>query len=122
MTLEQIQTLTDDEIRVRVAELMGFTEVRFQGSGSYVGFVGKAPRMTWSGYPIANYPADLNACASFEATLTDKQWEDYGEHICDEFMRQRGDMTIAEMTRAAFGASARQRCEAFLATMGKDTP
>lgn len=61
---------------------------------------------------LPNYPADLNACASFEATLTDE------EHR--EFRNQLGEVVgdVALFCRKMISATAHQRCLAYLKTKG----
>ena len=54
---------------------------------------------------LPNYPEDLNACAEFEATLTDDKWDMYCENLGGSL-------------RACASATARQRCIAYLKTKG----
>jgi len=109
MTLEQIQALTDDEIRVRVAELMGY---RLLPSNN-------PKQLTWQmgGVTVTppNYPAGLNACASFEATLTREQCQAYNRKLM-ETVTERPD-TEPQSLRWSWGRPPRARCEAFLAVM-----
>ena len=57
--------------------------------------------------PLPDYPEDLNACAEFEKTLTDKElWQ------IDAILFNLPDC------RAPFVATARQRCLAYLKTKG----
>lgn len=110
MTLEQIQSLTDDEIRVRVAEIMGWSEISTRCMwGLPPGAEDDGTEDSLKHFP--NYPADLNACADMECMLTDAQWITY-------IARLHNDVVIYP-TRLAVAATARQRCEAFLAVMGK---
>lgn len=62
---------------------------------------------------IPNYPADLNACAEFEKTLSDREWEKYVALLSQGITR-----TWWEGARAVCRAKAEQRCEAFLRTKG----
>ena len=97
--------LTDDEIRIKVAEAMGWDKV----------YKGPEPDNRWISpcgryktlEEIPNYPLDLNACAEFEKTLTDKElWQ------IDAILFNLPDC------RAPFVATARQRCLAYLKTKG----
>lgn len=98
--------MTPDEIRIAVAECLGweFPSNLILCSDGRWGF--KQGRQESDKVP--DYPNDLNACAEFEATLTSQERETYAfwlAHICD------------------FGtyifATALQRCEAFLRTKDK---
>lgn len=115
MTLEQIQKLTDDELRVRVAELRGWKN---HARGSYHDWrdADGCSRNTSTGMP--NYPADLNACHEFERNLAgfnpQTAKSQYGDYIS-------ALQTITGWWRTPC-APARARCEAFLTVMGKDTP
>ena len=117
MTLEQIQALSDDEIRVMVAKLAGWHPIEdvygYPPDPDYVwGY--KGPGML----ELPNYPADLNACRfDFETgtrmdrnqrnrylnTLYNLTWSEDNDEVDDDF--------------AWLTASARARCEAFLAVM-----
>ena len=128
MILEQIQALSDDEIRARVAELTGDWKncriIRGQ-HGDWDDVVGFGTyddgTLVDSEDPVPNYPADLNACAEFEATLTFEQAEDYHESLSDiTFQKRKEQDNPAPPRFATATAPARQRCEAFLAVMGKE--
>ena len=124
MTLEQIQALTDDEIRVRVAELMGWREIpwseltnpREAREQKLFCRSNEDHRCEW----LPNYPADLNACASFEATLTREQCQAYNRKLM-ETVTERPD-TEQQSLRWSWGRPPRARCEAFLAVMQPETP
>lgn len=91
--------LTDEEIRIKVAEAMG--------------------TMCWSyalptkciGASVPNYPESLNACAEFEATLTDHELM-LMHHQITKILRQMKD------PRPAWRAPAKVRCLAYLKTKG----
>jgi hypothetical protein len=97
MTLEQIKALSDEQVRVRIAELCGFA------LGSKLA--------DW----LPDYLNDLNAC---------RQMEDKSFAWC---MCVPTDRTLAYIDALimicgtaieAYHATARQRCNAFLAVMG----
>ena len=107
MTLDQIQALTDDEIRVRVAEICGWADIREEDRSGFGGYRGTDPNGKTLSF-VPNYPADLNACAEMERTMTRAQlwlFDDYMLHICRDAMMAKH-------------ATARQRCQAFLTVMG----
>lgn len=122
MTLDQIQSLTDEEIRVRVAELCGWKRRAWQDRKGRPCKAWTSPEgRDMAGMP-PNYPADLNACHEFERMLIGPQAVSYGTRLAQ---LQRRDITIEPGDRypkAAtvheWHATARQRCEAFLAVMG----
>lgn len=88
--------LTDEEIRIKVAEAHG--------------------TMRWSyalpkkciGASVPNYPEDFNACAEFEKTLTSAERFTY----IVELNKLCGDEP------SSVWATARQRCLAYLKTKG----
>lgn len=100
MNLQEVQALTDDELRVKVAVLCG-REQRPDGywypENSRVGMQG-----------IYDYPNDLNACHEMEKLLlhrNDWSWCNY-------------DQKLSKMTSSwKWNATARQRCEAFVLTL-----
>ena len=111
MTLEQIQSLTDDEIRVKVAELCGWSNVRPNPIKGHVPLAGTAKDgpVSDSSNPllgIPNYTADLNAC--HEAIHT----------VGISTRREVAELLSAwNGTMGGCFSTARQRCNALLATM-----
>ena len=111
MTYAQVKALTDEEIRIKVAELLGWVS---NGAGAWHkdGAVRKLVFEDGEGrfrdtHPLPNYPRDLNACHEFEKTLADGQWTLYTDMLTpvDTHYVQR---------RHCAHATARQRCEAFI--------
>jgi hypothetical protein len=71
---------------------------------------------------VPNYYADLNACAEFEATLTDEQWMPYLHYIYDQvpgFREGSYWYENFETQRQVASATAPQRSIAFLHVHGK---
>lgn len=62
--------------------------------------------------PCPNYHGDLNSCAEFEKTLSDEDYSGKYIHHLDDIMRRDGNIT------RCVSATAPQRCEAFLRTLG----
>ena len=112
--------LTNEEIRIKVAESLGakwhsvlttpkierlvlaFRQWTDLGANRWDLPDGRA-----LSHDVPNYPEDLNACAEFEKTLTDKElWQ------IDAILFNLPDC------RAPFVATARQRCLAYLKTKG----
>jgi hypothetical protein len=110
--------LTDEEINVRVAEVLGWRMEKDVSEWM------PPLELTWyyapgssqrQAYPSPDYASSLDACAEFEATLTDQDWIKYVEAVCSHFGTSRyvhgyGDLTIS--------ASAKARCLAFLKVKG----
>ena len=115
MTTQEVQALTDEEIRVKVAELQGWENVhRFNKwqeggpasckDGDLVGDFNGRTRCH-----LPNYPADLNACHEVEKMLTNEQWPAYSSTLWR--------ITNQAPSNYECHASARQRCEALLITL-----
>jgi len=70
----------------------------------------------WKDYPLPDWPADLNACAEFEAWLN--TGENDGKGLAAAYCENLE--AVLERDSACWiehlGASAKQRCEAFLRT------
>lgn len=135
MTLQEIQKLSDDELRIKVAELCGW--VRKTGNWNYHNTstcthrqeVGMENAREWWHLPgrhhgssgtdvlkddrLPNYPRDLNAMHEAEGGLTDKQYDRY----CDALWNQCDGATGK---RGAVHSTARQRAEAFVMVMQKE--
>lgn len=125
MTLSTLQTLasTDDgreRIRVMVAELHGCVEIADHGNGLFC----KRPRPSGgelSIYPVPRYTESLNACAEFEAGLTDEEHYQFRVHIWEMTDPERDSETKVRIggwahNRAYFSASALPRCIALILT------
>lgn len=103
-------TLTDEEIRIKVAEEMGWTVVQDEH-----GVCGTIDGIHWhspAGFP--NYPESLDACAEFEKTLTDAEWDAYSAEIVSLTLWDRATDTVKRILQA----TARQRCLAYLKVKG----
>lgn len=124
-------TLTDEEIRIKVAEAMGL-EIIHDPRGPidtrpspysikrklfYTPAAAGVRRKSWpkaSAVPIIpNYPESLDACAEFEKTLTTEQRHDYVRAL--RHITEAWD-AMPEFTTTF--ATARQRCLAYLKTKG----
>ena len=110
--------MTDSELRVAVAETLGWKCVRLFEKA----LRGYKPtgHPDCSSYIVPNYHGDLNACAEFEATMMDEQKEAYCRILCDALCTPEEcsvyDFTDSDLIAVAF-ATARQRCIAFLKTV-----
>jgi hypothetical protein len=134
MTIEELAKLSDEELRVRCAEVLGANtkHARFWHLGhggwrwwefqnredaeryhSMFGVpehpVQEFTRPEW----LPNYPADLNAMHEAEGTMTEEECKDFNHALMDAKPPRREIKTFAE--RWTWGSTARQRCIAFIA-------
>lgn len=65
-----------------------------------------------------DYAHDLNAMHAAEEVLDDEQWLEYMLYLCDG-CNQHSDLGKWTLTRVLMHATATQRAEAFLRTIGK---
>lgn len=111
MTIEQLQLLSDEELRVMCAELCGYKihewgitypDEKESGRG-YVSVTDLLP----------NYPADLNAMHEAEKTLTETEAHRYHGELCD--VRAKTGHGTHVLDVVTYHATGRQRCIAFIA-------
>jgi len=113
--------MTTEEIRIAVAELCGWTVI----DGVYPRDCGYPPghpqHKQEERAPLPNYPADLNACAEFEKTLTDEEFDRYVIILWDKIADTEEAQKPGRNALSCFvrGSTALQRCEAFLRVKGK---
>lgn len=104
--------MTDEEIRIKVAEEMGWTVVQDEH-----GVCGTIDGIHWhspAGFP--NYPESLDACAKFEKTIkTPHKYNEQLELVVLGYLLKEKDSIAEFMLRCA---TARQRCLAYLKTKG----
>lgn len=102
--------MTDQEINVAIAEACGWTilkEPRADGCACY------ATNPDGVHVPgILDYCNDLNAMHSAEKVLGE-EWDLYADHLC------KLQPNETSLVKALLFATARQRAEAFLRTLGK---
>lgn len=114
--------MTDDEIRIAVAKACGWHTVQQNpmyphDRSRLAGFWGED---TTALCGIPNYPADLNACASFREHLDKREQDLFAAHLGELTGGKRIDFGAmrVDCTTAILWATARQRCEAFLKVKG----
>lgn len=113
--MKNYNELSDADLRVAVAEALGWTKIKFRGpDGTYSRLTGVFPPITVT-QEVPYFPSDLNACHEFEEALGDGQKADYGRALFDilglvEHMNAWGWFDLAH-------ATARQRCIALLETL-----
>ncbi len=101
MTISDIKSLTDDQLRVKLAEALG---IKCDKCGS----------VDCSYVTLPNWPADLNACHEAESNLPEGRFVYFCAHLKSFLMSDEG-VSDWDMIHS----SARQRSEALLATLTK---
>jgi len=119
MNLQQLEALPPDELRIKVAEALGVTNIEYCGREE--GWLGKPPGSD-DDAPLPDWPNDLNACHDMEKFI---EWK------CVEWFGEEGDWSapsayVGHLRRITkqdewcmVCATARQRCIAFLLTVSK---
>lgn len=118
--------MTDQEINIAIAEACGWSRLKqpIRINRGYQGY-GNAFWQNAVGVPYIecpNYCNDLNAMAQAEKTLTRDQWGDYCFWITERIDICQPVDHAAQTPEERFctlHATARQRAEAFLKTLGK---
>lgn len=119
-----LKIMTDEQIRIAVAEVMGWKlspdRDRF-GNQYYVlnEVYVKAGEFPISAKGLPNYPEDLNAMAEARKTLTKDQMEAYHDNLHEVTSRNHDGENDKVATMLMVDATARQRAEAFLRTLNK---
>jgi hypothetical protein len=111
MTREQWAELSDEEKRIKVAELCGWRRGALRDDGSsWWAKPGCRGQYTWTAASIPDYLNDLNAMHKAVESLRHKsgpEWYDFGHHLS----------CICGSTLNCINATAAQRAEAFVLTM-----
>ena len=116
--------MTNEEIRIKVAEAMGWQCEKVQNEDGHGVRFGHTMRWRCPGdtriahfLPTEppNYPESLDACAKFEATLTDEEHLRYRVQLWNVVITEGDELT---WDRQFISATARQRCLAYLKTKG----
>lgn len=117
-TLSELETMSNDELRLVLAELDGYALVPWQGEDFFYfqpteqeRVLARDGQMTgalrW--YALPNYPEDLNACHEAEKGLTPRQWPRY--------VRMLSGLTRDRSGERLTFATARQRTIALILTL-----
>lgn len=114
MTLQQLKELSNEELRCRVAEELGWI---YPGSTclKHESWRRWIPAKGSIASTVPNYPESLDAIAEAEKTLSDEEWDVYRVRVVElAFVSGRPTW------RAMMQASARDRAIAFLAVRGRE--
>lgn len=105
--------MTNDEIRIKIAEACGWTHVEKEEGGAVYGY----PKTNSCRlFAIPNYPEDLNAMHEAEKVLTDEQDLEYSEFLALVVKARWGANNSCDMQRLR-SATAAQRADAFCETL-----
>ena len=129
--------LTDEEIRIKVAEECGYANIRQEryvldwggpmkqvlmgDRNTFVDCSPEAPELSgWMvlACRIPNYPESRDACAEFEATLTREERNRYVNLLDDMALESMDDDDPVERDFRWCCSSAKHRCLAYLKTKG----
>ena len=115
--------MTEDEINVALAEAFGWREIK-----RFLGGLFGLPPDTWKRqgtywtslgkYDTPNFTADLNVIAEAESRLDDAQWLEYMLNLQD-VLKCRPEGNKWRVCRENMSATARQKAEALVKTIGK---
>jgi len=120
MKLEQYDKLSDKEIRIKVAELDGWKNVRHEATERDYdyGFKGIDPEGDSEDNfaDVPDYLNDLNACHEFEKGMDNDTYLTYQAILAHRVESMPHDGLI----RRLVSATARQRCKSYILTMTQD--
>lgn len=109
--------MTNDEIRIKIAEACGWTHVEKEEGGAIYGYPKTKPMFdSCRLFKIPDYLNDLNAMHEAEKALTDEQDLEYSESL-EQVVGARFNSKNGEDMRRLRSATAAQRAEAFLRTL-----
>lgn len=117
-TIEELEKLSDEQLRVKCAELCGWERIENRHFGRKWG------KMDLRGWHekfgsfmrlVPNYPGDLNAIAEAEKALADSELKAYQRAFLDVTGVEAFGL-FDETDQILLTLPARQRCIAFIAT------
>jgi hypothetical protein len=113
--------MTPDEQRIAIAKICGWTDIRplqrlYAGDQDLWGtkLIGGDKHRN----RLPDYLGDLNACHEMEKMLTYEQAEIFEDELCDVAKSANDVLENPTPWRFVFHATAAQRAEAFLRTLG----
>ncbi len=122
MSIEELAKLSDEELRVMCAELCGFVKVPHAHYFDRIAFIKDGAK--FASFDLPNCPVDLNAMNKAEKTLPVGKWTTYENclmQISKTALIAAGTPAVDAARICTIGATARQRCIAFIATRQPDT-
>lgn len=124
--------MTPDDINRRIAEACGWTDIKFSEESRFdprsyepAGYFGRSPSGSIDRIP--DFYHDLNACHDMEKVLNDSQYHGFTIRLSQIGWQLNPGATPDKSDDAAYkqrlrifcSATAPQRCEAFLRTIGQ---
>jgi hypothetical protein len=110
--------MTPEQQRITIAEFCGWKDCHI--SESWASIIGTLYEVNGNQYArIPNYFSDLNAMHEAEKVLRGQQASDYDMHLWTVLKRDWEKANVPITTIASWHATAAQRAEAFLRTIGK---
>ena len=98
--------MTDEQINTAIAEACGWRKE----DGVYMW---TANGIDCTYFELWDWANDLNAMHEAEEMLSKAQWEDFVQHLANEWIN------VSDAWKDVCHATSRQRAEAFLRTLGK---
>lgn len=137
-TIESLQALSPDELRVRVAELMGLKVVDVPLIPNQVDrrayFTPQAAQALYKVYPrgatvkgVPPFHTSLDSCREFEDAMTDEERRRYASNLggllnCGALIYRTGPSSHAEeMAFTLIHATPLQKCQAYILTKAATT-
>jgi hypothetical protein len=108
--------MTNEQINIAIAEACGWTDCS-NIDGILCGLPIGVTSLNGRYDIISDYCNDLNAMHEAEKVLNDEQWLEYREELRNVVLG--GIRMVSQWCKADLHATARQRAEAFLKTLGK---
>lgn len=111
-TPDALRALTDDELRVVIAERLGWHQIEIRQTGTIIGL---PPHDEYGCYDrVPNWPTDIAAVWELEGAIPEDRRRDYLKALSDIAVDRRRlpdwHIWAWEMSRA----TPRQRCEAYV--------
>lgn len=103
--------MTPEKQRIAIAEVCGFHFIR--------GCFYTDPKVPIMAANVPDYPNDLNAMHEAEKTLTNDEWDDKFYHWLGFVVSGGQEEQLWQWRKMIVHATAAQRAEAFLRTIGK---
>lgn len=104
--------MKEEAQRIAILDTLGWVDLHLAPGGLY-----GRPRVGAAKRPAPDPLNDLNACHEAEKALTDELWPKYRDHLRTAVLG--AVRMVSDWCKADIHATASQRAEAFLRTIGK---
>ena len=112
-------TMSPEAQRIAIAEACGFINARMWSESCIASMGINAESEYWGSLGVPDYLNDLNACHEFEKILPNSLTQKYWWSLCDVTGLDQYEACRDPLLTVS--ATAAQRCEAFLRTIGNWT-